>query len=157
MIELSSAKSILQNTNIITSPFVGECGAVSEQALAFASILYYVNKSTARVAARELFANAQTSEARIYGLMAIYSLLGKNEYDRAVENVDFNSEVNTIFAGKFRKIKIGEFFEAFFRNPSLFVPKSDILKTKVSAEVGTTPPIIYVSPPPIIINTRQKK
>ncbi len=143
-IALEKAKEILQNTNIIMSPKEAEGGVVSEQTLAFASLLHYVHKSTAKLNAQMIYNFAKTDEARVYGLMALFRF-SKNEYDSILAKIDSNKEVNTLFGGKFRRMKISEFFVAFNRDPSQFFPSSDILKTTVRVEQNSSP-IIYVAP-----------
>ncbi len=144
---LDKAKEILQNTNIVMSPKVGEGGAVSEQTLAFASVLHYTNKSTAKLNAQMIYKFAKTDEGRVYGLMSLYCL-SKNEYDSILKKIDSSKEINTLFGGTLRRMKISEFFAAFNRDPSQFIPTSDVLKLLVRVESQS--PLIYVNPIPRI-------
>ncbi len=145
---LNRAKEILQNTDVIMSPKVGEGGAISEQTLAFATLLHYTNKPTAKLKAQMIYKFARTDEGRVYGLMLLFCL-SKNEYDSALKKINSNKEINTLFGGTLRRMSISEFFAAFNCDPSKFIPTSDVLNMPVCVDKSQSSPI-YVNPTPRI-------
>ena len=113
---------------MITGAALGDRGEISDQPLAFASILYYANKSSAQFAFEEILNSAEYPEGRIYAAMGLYNFGGKSVIDNLLKNADKSRIVSVLIGSKMHEVQLGKFFETFLRDTSLFIPDISILR-----------------------------
>lgn len=154
---LQKAKEVLLKTNLITGAALGDRSEISEQALAFASILYYANKSSAQFAFEEILNSAEYPEGRIYAAMGLYNFGGKSVIDNLLKNADKSRIVSVLIGSKMHEVQLGKFFETFLRDTSLFIPDISILRRTTTIQNTQSIEPVYVIPsrPPVIIRPQK--
>jgi len=125
---LEQAKEILKNTNLITGAKLNH-GQISQQSLAFNSILHYQNKESAKLALAEIFNFAKYPEARAYAMMGLYYFDGKDVLAKllaecATADKGKKIELAVFINGNFHMVEQSLFFDTFLKNVSVFI--SDI-------------------------------
>lgn len=164
---------ILENAKILAGANVGSAELVSENALAFTSLVTRGNLGDCINNLKSIFENSTTLEGKVYALMGFKYLKENYLYKTLGITLDSSAFVNYYLNGKSYKTSLSKFLNAFERNHYPFmtlnrnattvsevattvVPETQTIvqnTTTIYEEYPTSYPVYYQDSRPIVIVT----